>query len=213
MLYIIFYIVMRRNATYIANVKLLSICVCALMILLYVCRQPEWYIISLPAFVLGLWLPILENGLVQCRTYNLIRNKKSLLIIFILNGVVFIVTFRWDIVVRYVPACNRSVIYFFASFVYNFAFAVLSYILLSKTKFTIPTRALYITGAFYELYLLQKPAAIFVENTFSDRVVQYLAIFLIAIILAPILHSVNKALHGKIGSIGTLFKMNNPKND
>jgi len=133
-LYVMYYLSMKRKAPYISNIKFLSLCVCFLMFVLFICRQPEWYIISLPAFILGLWLPIFENGINGKLFNNLLQDNRKLFMLSMCLSLMFIITFRWDIIANIVISLNRNRFYFVNGFVYNILFAILMYIILTRVK-------------------------------------------------------------------------------
>lgn len=123
-LYLLFYLTMRP--TFLAvNVKvtILSVCIAIVMGTLAVLQQPLWYIVSLPAFVIGIWFQRYEELIL--RTTKGFRIVSTLLL-----SAALLVTFRWDFIAQRVEALSMYRYQYVSYYSVNVVFILLAIILL-----------------------------------------------------------------------------------
>lgn len=181
-LYIVFFIVMRPNYTMNAKRIVLTSGVILLMVILIATRQPNWYIISLPGFIIGVWYQAFEE-----RISNILSND----IILILAIFVWFFTWRWNIIGSEILSAYRWE--YLSYYVYNIAFVFMTIGLLQRIKLTPPI--LYITPSSYEVYLMQNCAMI-ISSAIAFSFVSYWAITIsLSVIIGFLTHRINMRLY------------------
>lgn len=89
-MYTLFYITIKQNfITIKMRLVVLSVLIVSFMTILFVQKQPLWYIISLPGFMIGLWYQYYEESIIQK------TNKRQLLFFSIVFGVIWLFTWQW----------------------------------------------------------------------------------------------------------------------
>lgn len=116
--YLLFFVVMKLPPGCSDNNKLIivSLGIIMLMAILFITHQPNWYIISLPGFILGMWYCNYENQVIGLST-------TQVYFIAITLGLAWVLTWQWNhIFASYLPEYKYA---FIASIVSPAAFTLL----------------------------------------------------------------------------------------
>lgn len=161
-LYLLFYVCAKISGSENRLAWSLSISAFLLIIVLFITRQPVWYINGLPCFVLGIWYQRYEE-----RILTALDKYKWLVLFALLVG--FLLTFQWHYIRDAVPALSAWRYEYIAMYLSNFLFVL---IVINILEF-IPNKTIefslgggYIISSFYEVYLLQN-AVMIVFSSFS----------------------------------------------
>lgn len=126
-LYVIFFLVMRPAYPIRTKRILLTMSVLILMVLLIVARQPNWYIISLPGFIVGIWFEEYEDRLSKLLSVNAIL---------IASTAIWFFTWQWNLIGANYLAEYRWV--YLSYYIYNIAFVCMVVGVISKINITPP---------------------------------------------------------------------------
>lgn len=118
-LYILFYFSARISRSRIMLTGILSASVFVLIVVLFVTKQPVWYINGLPCFILGLWYQHFEE-----KVEALFCRRKSLISIVLMFG--FLVFFQWHYIRDTLPFLSAWRYEYVAMYISNIFFVLLA---------------------------------------------------------------------------------------
>lgn len=160
--YILFYFAMKRFTAISMKLTLLTVLIIMLMAILYVLKQPLWYIISLPGFILGIWYCFFEDNII-----SRIRGWFLFIVTFVI-GVFWFYTWQWSAFgFSILPAFRYTLA---AMIISNATFPLLVISLIRPVRFT-PPNSLLISSS-YEVYLIQN-AAMMLASVISASFISY----------------------------------------
>lgn len=117
-LYLLFYVCAKISGSENRLAWSLSISAFLLIIVLFITRQPVWYINGLPCFVLGIWYQRYEE-----RILTALDKYKWLVLFALLVG--FLLTFQWHYIRDAVPALSAWRYEYIAMYLSNFLFVLI----------------------------------------------------------------------------------------
>ena len=179
-IYIIFYLIMRIKATYECRIFILSVSVLLLACILFILKQPIWYIESLPCFIIGVYYQRFELSIVNR------FNVASIILLIVIWGCIWFFTWQWNTyVAQYIPEYRYALIATIVSNI-SFVFLVINLLLIIST-----TPHYVIIHSFYEIYLIQN-VAMMIASVVSDNFITYWSISMgISVISGYILYMIN----------------------
>ncbi len=182
-LYVVFFLVMRRKSRVDTKRIALTAIVLLMMALLIVTRQPNWYIVSVPGFLIGVWYQAYEERLSRFLSQNCIL---------VISSLVWFFTWQWNLAGREILAAYRWE--YMSYYACNMAFVCMIAGVLCRINATLPDSR--IIKSSYEVYLMQNCAFI----VSSALAVSFAERWFLSIVLAMFIgysaHNLNRKLYG-----------------
>lgn len=182
--YVLFYFAMKQFTTIRMKIMLLSVVIIAFMAILYVFKQPLWYLISLPGFILGMWYQYFENLIITH------IKKEYLFVVTIIIGGIWFYTWQWSAFEHTVLSAFRYTLA--AMIISSFLFPILIISIIRVTAFT-PPHSLIISSS-YEVYLIQNAAMMLASFVSASFVSYWIATMVIVIGLACVQFRIDRKL-------------------
>ena len=170
--YILFYIAMRIGSDFRGKLNLLTLGIIAMMALLFIARQPLWYIVSLPGFIAGLWYKYFESRLLKVLTV------RSLITLAAATAIIWFIAWQWRLTGNKILTAYRYE--FTADFISALLFpiAIVMFTNLARPQLPPPIA----TRSFYEVYLLQSCAMI-ISKELADSFNAYWMLTMLTVIV------------------------------
>lgn len=189
-LYSIFYVTMKFCDKKGHGIHMMTLAVIMLMALMFITKQPVWYIESLPAFLIGIWFYKYEDKVINLKLPIFAKYA-----IVVLLAAIFLITYNW----QYISAGSISLsayrYQYSIYYIVNIAFTIsVLFALIHIKKFKFDSSKFEITRCYYEIYLMQNCAMIIVKSLDLSFPMYWLGVMLLTLILAYVMHKVNKAI-------------------
>lgn len=181
-LYAVFYIVMKTKCGIECKRNVLTLLVLVIMALFMITRQPVWYIISLPGFIMGIWFQAYEDKL------SGILSKDFILLT---SVVIWFFTWQWQLIGHDMLTAYRWE--YLSYYIYNIAFVAMVVGLVCKLKITPPD--LHIMRSSYEVYLMQNCAFIIISVLSLPFVAYWIMAICTTILIGFFVHNLNSRLY------------------
>lgn len=183
-LYGVFFFIMRIKGRVDAKRVIITIIVLLLIGLLIVTKQPNWYVISTPAFILGVWFQAYEEKLSILLSQNFMLAASCL---------VWFFTWQWRLVGQNIFSAYKWE--YLSYYICNIAFVCMIAGLLCRMKIRLPNSR--VIKSSYEVYLMQN--CIFIM--LSALSVPFIGYWLLSIVSAIFVGYMVHCLNGKLYSI------------
>lgn len=188
-LYLFFYVIMRSSVSKQYKIYILTFVVLFMMGVLFITRQPVWYINALPTFIMGIWYQKYEQNI--CNEILLEGGKK--LSVVILLSLVLLITFHWHFVAEHIRALSAFRYQYASYYIMNIVFVILLIIAMKGREFSMTFPPVLI-NSYYEIYLMQSCAMIAFKDLIISFPMYWFCGMLLTVILAVVMHKVNSLL-------------------
>lgn len=185
-LYLIFLVTMRVGKSIMSKMVMLTSVVILLIALLVITRQPIWYIISLPTFLVGLWLPFIEGKI------RVISKPKVIMAAVTLSLLLF-VFFRWTDITSGIECLSAFRYEYISMYAVNVVFVVMLLLVLklSQNITNIQGRVL---KCYYEVYLIQNCGMMIAKELAHNLSLYWILTMAVTILIALMLNKINGVL-------------------
>lgn len=158
-LYVLFYLSAKLSKSESSLAWILSIAVCLLIVILFVTKQPVWYINGLPCFLFGIWFQRYEKSIAT------FFSKTACMLIPVLL-IAFFVEYQWHYIRDAVPALSAWRYEYLAMYASNFFFVLLAVTIMELLPDSLlkSYRGGQFVKCFYEIYLVQNSIMIMVSS-------------------------------------------------
>lgn len=196
--YLLFFLVTKWKGTSSNHVVYLSFSILLLMAILIFTKQPLWYIVSLPGFIIGLWYQKYEITII-----TFFKGKHHYIYLFILP-LLWIIFWQWS-------STGGLLLYqyryeYIAKYLSNIFFITFVIPLLLKLKgFNSTPPNFYITNSFYEVYLIQNCCMILASYYKLDFSIYWFLTMCLVVAIGYVLYFFNTLISSKI-SISSLYR-------
>lgn len=187
-LYLFFYVTMKSSMNKQNKIYTLTFVVLLMMVVLFVARQPIWYIESLPAFVIGVWFQRYERTI-----YTKILTGAKKINIVILLSLGFLITFHWHFVAERIPVLSAFRYQYASYYIMNIVFIILIIIATKGGEISYRFPSVF-SNSYYEIYLMQSCVMIALRNVISSFSIYWFGVILLTVVLAMFMHKVNALL-------------------
>lgn len=184
-LYGIFYMVMRTKCDIRKKRTGLTLSVLLFTTILVVTKQPNWYIISLPGFIIGVWFQAYEKRL------SLILSQNKVLIA---AGAIWFLTWQWHLFGQKILTAYRW--QYLSYYIYNIAFVAMIVGVICKLRITPPDSK--IIHSSYEVYLMQNCAFIIVSALSMPFIGYWITAICTSALIGHVVHNLNAKLNSII---------------
>lgn len=183
--YLLFYLSMKFGRNEKGRVIWLTISIVGLMLLLFITKQPTWYIISLPGFILGIWYQKYEKHIIS---YINSKSYNWLLLSICSVGILWYIFWQWSS--TFGVFLHQFRYLYVSYYLYNIFFVFFSISLILIYRFTPPGFAL--ITSFYEVYLIQNCGVIISRSLSNNYLYFYILTFLITISIGYVQYLIDK---------------------
>lgn len=191
-LYLLFYGCAGRSKSSKHLAVFLSVGILLLLGLMFLTRQPSWYLNGLPCFVLGIWYQRYETQLIQIG-----EKHRSVLQIALLLG--FLAFFQWRFVKDAIPALSAYRYEYVAMYLSNLFFVSLIIIgINSINRIQLTTRMGGAIYSFYEIYLVQNAVMITVTSFAFSFLGTWLLIMAGSVVMGYAMYRINTKISSLI---------------
>ena len=187
-LYLFFYVTMKSSMNKLKKIYTLTFVVLLMMGVLFVARQPIWYIESLTVFVIGVWFQRYERII-----YTKILTGAKRVNIVILLSLVFLITFHWHFIAERIPALSTFRYQYVSCYIVNIVFIILIIIAMKGAEISYRFPSV-LSNSYYEIYLMQSCVMIALQNVICSFSTYWFGVILLTVVLAMFMHKVNALL-------------------
>ncbi len=194
-LYVLFYGIMRLKTSIKTKVIGLTLAVLAFMGTMILTHQPIWYIESVPAFLVGIWLQRYERELDTI----LKKRSQALKYLSVIGGCMLLtITFKWSFVAEHVEILSAYRYQYVSYYAMNLVFIFLSIFVIKGLTPPHYTNS-YISACYYEIYLVQNLAMMISKELTVSFAQHWLCTMLLVMAGGAILHKANTMLMSRLG--------------